>query len=300
MSSPARKRDVWSSKLQSFVVIEDKRDDDEILPNDHTISIGRIDGKKQTFSFDSIIVGDYHEQLSLKLAKVVLLVRLGFNCSIYVNGTSKNVENSPENTVVKDQIRSLYESFTTDEKNVENGVQTGGEILLFRSVKLSCSEIFDGHIADLSLHHNDEHTKNKLGTTVKSVPSLRVMHGTVGNLTKELCPTLESALAFINHTMQLRQHLVSAIPIAPYDVTSTEFSKSTSSSSVAPQRLLGAISTLFISAEVEQLVYTIGSGESRTRSSTLQFVLFPSTEILAYKPNCKVEDRVLDSPDPIV
>ena len=268
MSSLARKKDVWSSKLQSFVVIEDKGADHEIITKDNAIAILRGDGKKQTFTFDSVMEEGMSEQLLPQLRKTVQLIRLGFNTSIYFNGISKNQESSAENTVIRDQIQTLYAGFENDERNVENGIQSGGEILLFRTVKLSCYELFDGHIVDLSAHQSDE-AKAKV---TNSRTSLRLLHGTVTNQTKELCPTFESAMTFITHAMQARQFLCVSTPVAPYDVKTADVTRPPP----IPPRLLGAISSMFIALSVEQLVYTIDSVESTTRESILEFALFPS------------------------
>ena len=281
MSNVALKGDVWSSKLQSFVVIEDKKEDLEIITEDNVISVVRSDGKSQTFTYDCVVDEGLREQILLKLKKSVHLVRLGFNSSIYINGSSKNQQDSVESMIVLKQIQELYSGFESDERNNENGIQSSGETLLFRNVKFSSYELFDGHIVDLSPQKGDESSKGKPGVNKRSVQELKLSHGAVTNLTKEVCPTADSAIAFVTHALRTRQFLVAGIAVGQYDSKISDIAKLPT----FPPRLIGAISSVFILANIEQLVYVIASGESKTIESTLEFVVFPSSDVLSTKPD---------------
>jgi Kinesin motor domain len=282
MNNPDRKTDVWSSKLQSYVVIYEKKEDQDISHLENAFSIGRADGKKQTFVFDSVVEDNLRDTLLLKMKKSIRLIRLGFNSSIYINCNSKLSDSAAEIVFIRDQIQTLYKGFEADEKNVENGIQSGGEILLFRSVKLSSHELFDNHIIDLSLQHVDDAAKVKSTTTSARKPDqfIRLLHGAVTNLGKATCPTLESAMAVVDHAMSMRLFMSVSPTESLYDMKPTDPGKAVGASS----RLLGAIGVVFITVEVEQLVYIVASGNSTRRQSTLEFVLFPSADTLTFKP----------------
>jgi Kinesin motor domain len=282
MNNLDRKTDVWSSKLQSYVVIYEKKEDQDISHLDNTFSVGRADGKKQAFVFDSVVDDNLRDTLLLKMKKSIRLVRLGFNSSIYINCNSKLGDSTAEIVFIRDQIQTLYKGFEIDEKNVENGVQSGGEILLFRSIKLSSYELFDNHIIDLSLQHTDDVIKVKSTTTSVRKPDqfIRLLHGAVTNLGKATCPTLESAMAIVDHAMNMRLFMSASPTESLYDMKPVDPGKAVGASS----RLLGAIGVVFITVEVEQLVYIVASGNSTRRQSTLEFVLFPSADTLTFKP----------------
>ena len=279
MNNLTREKDVWSTKLQSYLVIEEKRDDQEFFSEENTFSIGRGDGKKQSFVFDSVVEDSLRHCLLQRMKKSIRLIRLGFNASIYINCNSRHCD--AEIAVIKDQIYTLFEGFEKDETNVQNGIQSGGEILLFRTVKLSSYELFDNHIIDLSLSQTDDAGKSKVTPTKKSNRYLRLLHGAVTNLVKTACPTKESAMEIVNQAMAMRLFL-SVCPIeGPYDPKAVDATRTVR----GPPRLLGAIGCVFITVDVEQLVYTIASGVSTTRQSTLAFALFPTADTLVFKPD---------------
>lgn len=281
MNNLDHKTVVWSSKFQSYVVICDKKEDQDILHHE-SLSVGRADGKKQTFNFDSVVEDNLRDTLLLKMKRSIRLIRLGFNSSIYINCHSKLNDSDAETACIRDQIQTLYKGFEIDEKNVENGIQSDGEILLFRSIKLSSHELFDNHIIDLSLQHNDDVVKGKSPTTSVRKPDqfIRHLHGAVTNLVKATCPTLASAMAVVNHAMNTRLFMSVFPSESLYDMRPTDPGKAVGASS----RLLGAIGVVFITVEVEQLVFIVASGNSMRRQSTLEFVLFPSADTLTFKP----------------
>ena len=281
MSNLALKGDVWSSKLQSFVVIEDRKEDQEIIKGDNASLILRSDGKNQNFTYDSALDEGSREQLLPKLKKSIHLVRLGFNSSVYINGTSKNQLDSVESMVVKEEIQQLYLGFESDMKNHENGIQSSGETLLCWSLKFSCYELFDGHITDLSRQKCDDAVNSKTDVIRKGTQEPKVVHGAVTNLVKESCQTVESAMAFINHALLMRKFLVISTALGPYDAKANDVAKQLPS----PARLVGAIGSLFILVNIEQLVYVIASGETKTIESTLEFVFLCSSDVLSCKPD---------------
>jgi hypothetical protein len=93
------------------------------------------------------------------------------------------------------------------------------------------------------------------------------------------CPTIESAMAVINQAMQMRLFLSANDTIGFYDLKPAD----------SRSKLLGAIGSMFVVVNIEQLVYNIASGESKTRESTLEFILFPSAEALNFKPEKEEE-----------
>ena len=281
MSNSALKGDVWSSKLQSFVVIEDRKADQEIIKDDNAILVLRSDGKNQNFFYDSAVDEGSRDQLLSKLKKSIHLVRLGFNSSVYINGNSKNQQDSIESMIVKEEIQQLYLGFESDEKNHENGIQSSGETLLFWSVKFSCYELFDGHIVDLSCQKCDEATNSKTNLIRKGAQEPKVVHGAVTNVAKESCPTAESAIAFVTRALLMRQFLFIGTALGPYDGKAPDVAKPPPS----PARLVGAIGSLFILMNIEQLVYVVASGETKTVESTLEFVFLCSGDVLSCKPD---------------
>jgi hypothetical protein len=167
------KKSVWSSKLQSYILIEDKQDDQEIDLQRKSINIGNGGGKKLTFIYDAVIEEKLREGLLLLIKKSVQLIRLGFNSSIYVNGSSSSHQ-SAELMIIKDQLETLYKGFENDERNVDIGIQSGGEILLSRNVKVSSYEAFDNQLKDLCIPQNV--TPNASAKGIEQKNSIRLLH----------------------------------------------------------------------------------------------------------------------------
>lgn len=268
-------RNIWSSKIQSFIQIENQRDDQKIV--DNTFSIGRSDQKDIVFSFDSVISEKSTEDILPLLDRTIDLTRLGFNSSVYFNGNCKSQQEDTELKVIKNQIDRLYNGFENDEKNVEDGIQSNGEILFGRNVKISCYELFDNRIVDLCSPSIDAVFPRENGNSPQN--NVRLLHGTVTNLIKTPCPTAESAIAVVSRAMQIRLQLQVSVAVAPHEVRASD-------SGIPPSsRLIGAIGFVFIVAEVEQLIYTIASGKLNLRESRLEYVSFAPTEVFTFKPN---------------
>lgn len=275
---PSIEKNIWSSKIQSFILIENQQDDQKII--DNSLSIARSNHKDLSFSFDSIVPEKCSGNLLQLLDRSIDLIRLGFNSSIYFNGISKNRQEDAELKMIKNQIEKLYAGFEKDESNVEDGIQSCGEILFSRSVNFSCYELFDNRIVDLcSLSIDTTNFMENTNSTKKNEDNIRLLHGTVTGLTRILCISVESAMAVVSHAMQMRLHLRVSTAIAPHEV------KASDSGIPPPPRLIGAIGFVFIVAEVEQLIYTIASGKVRTRTSRLEYVSFAPVEVLTFKPD---------------
>jgi hypothetical protein len=274
---PSGQRNVWSSKVRSYIRIENQRDDQKIVGN--TFSIGRSDQKDNLFSFDSVITVKSNEDSLPQLNRIIDLTRLGFNSSVYFNGNCKSQQEDAELRVIKNQIEGLYNEFESDEKNVEDGIQSeNGEILFDRSVKFSCYELFDNHIVDLCAPSSEEKTYREIENSPKN-NSIRLLHGTVTNLIKTPCPTAESAIALVSHAMQTRLQLSVSVAVAPHEVKASD-------SGIPPSsRLIGAVGFVFIVAEVEQLIYTMATEKLNIRESRLEYVSFAPTEAFTFKPN---------------
>jgi hypothetical protein len=226
MSTLAQKN-AWSSKIQSFIRIKNQRYDQKILGN--TFSIERSDSEDLVFSFDSVIAEEASKDLSPQLDRTIDLIRLGFSCSVHFNGGYKNGQDDTELRMIKNQIEKLYGGFENDERDVEDGT-SNGEILFSRSIKLSCYELFDNHIVDLCSPSIDA-----TSSTQKNEDNVRLLHGTVTNLTKTVCPSAVSALSIIDHAMQMRLYLSASTAIAPHEVKASDTGIS------PPSRLIGAV-----------------------------------------------------------
>jgi hypothetical protein len=270
MSTLVQKNE-WYSKIQSIIRIENQRDDQKIVEN--TFLIERSNSKDLIFSFDSVTAEEDSGDLLPQLDRTIDLIRLGFSSSVYFNGGSNNGQEDFELSMINNQIEKLYGGFENDERNVENGI-SNGEILFSRSVKLSCYELFDNHIVDLCSLFIDG-----TSSTQKNEDNVRLLHGTVTNLIKTVCPSAVSAISIVNHAMQVRLHLSASTAIAPHEV------KASDSGNQPLSRVIGTVGFVFIVAEVEQLIYTIASGKVTTRESRLEYVFIPPTEVFTFKPN---------------
>jgi len=268
-------KNAWSSKFQSFIRIKNQRNDQKILGN--TFSIKQSDSKDLVFSFDSVIAEEASGDLSPQLDRTIDLIRLGFSCSVYFNGGYKNGHDDTELKMIKNQIEKLYSGFENDERDIEDGI-SNGEILFSRSIKLLCYELFDNHIVDLCSPSIDA-TRGVETSTQKNEDNVRLLHGTVTNLIKTVCPSPVSALSIIDHAMQMRLYLSASTAIAPHEV------KASDTGIPPPSRLIGAVGFIFIVVEIEQLIYIISSGKITTRESKLEYVLIPPTEVFTSKPN---------------
>ena len=82
MNNLVREKDVWSTKLQSYLVIEEKRDDQEFFPDENTFSIGRGDGKNQSFVFDSVVEDSLRHCLLQRMKKSIIQLMLSIQQSI--------------------------------------------------------------------------------------------------------------------------------------------------------------------------------------------------------------------------
>ena len=246
----------FSAKLTSVVVVtERQKTTQDIVNEEKSYVITKSDGKKQVFTFDSIIENNYEQILGpLIVDKSLQLVCFGFHSSILITGVGNDVES----LIVETQLAKLFTTLNDD-----SGCLTNGEMVLSFEVELSCYETFADRIVDL--------------TTEGEGKNLKILNGAVANLTRIPCVTSDSALEMVRAALRRRTVLVASRSI---DIASST------------NRLIGAVGHTFVKINVKQTVLSVLDGQCKTRQSTLEIVSLAAAEVLNFKAE-KGENLIL-------
>ena len=285
----ASRREVWSAKLTSVVVVEQRdRESQEIANEDTSLSVSSKKGQKQLFSFDAVFEDGNEERLGpLVVDKSLRLVQMGFHSSILITGVANQ---RVEVFVVEHQLQRLFAAFEDEGESLATG-----DIILSYSVDVSCAETFADRIVDL--------TSSTSSSSSGGNSSLKILNGSVANLNKTPCKTAAAALSAVRGALRKRSILVAtrAEPGAGAPTLSS--------------RLVGAVGHVILTLGVSQSVLSVTNGQVpltapkclgftpsspsphpprssttpahpqvRARQATLEIVSLAAGEVLNYKP----------------
>jgi hypothetical protein len=232
------RREVWSAKLTSVVVVDNRdRENHEISNEETSLSVTAKKGQKQLFQFDKVFEDGQEERLGpLIVDKSLRLVRMGFHSSILITGVANQ---RVEAFVVERQLQRLFEAFEDEGESLATG-----DIVLSYNVDVSCAETFADRVVDLTISSNSSSSSSSSG--------LKIINGKVANLNKAPCKTAASALSTVRGALRKRSILVA---------TRADRDAGGGAPNALSSRLIGAVGHVILTLGVSQSVLSVADGQ---------------------------------------
>jgi len=236
------RREVWSAKLTSVVVVDNRdRENHEISNEETSLSVSKK-GQKQLFTFDSVFEDGQEERLGpLIVDKSLRLVRMGFHSSILITGVANQ---RVEAFVVERQLQRLFEAFEDEGESLATG-----DIVLSYNVDVSCAETFADRVVDLTISSTSASSSNSSSSSSSS-SGLKIINGKVANLNKASCKTAASALSTVRGALRKRSILVA-----------TRADAGGGAPNALSSRLIGAVGHVILTLGVSQSVLSVADGQ---------------------------------------